>query len=59
VFGKIRIEAVTPPHIQQYLDQREKKVAGNREIKLLGTLYQHAIRWGLCSVNPCEGAFCA
>jgi integrase len=57
VFGKMRLEAVTPPHIQQYLDKREKKVAGNREIKLLGTLYRYAIRWGLCSHNPCEGAF--
>jgi integrase len=57
VFGKMRLEAATPPHIQQYLDKREKKVAGNREIKLLSTLYRYAIRWGLCSNNPCEGAF--
>jgi integrase len=53
----MRLESVTPPHIQQYMDKREKKIAGNREIKLLGTLYRHAIRWGLCSLNPCEGAF--
>ena len=57
VFGKMRLEAVTPPHIQQYLDKREKKIAANREIKLLSTLYRHAISWGLCSSNPCEGAF--
>ena len=57
VFGKMRLEAVTPPHIQQYLDKREKKISANREIKLLSTLYRHAISWGLCSSNPCESAF--
>lgn len=57
VFGKMRLEAVTPPHIQQYLDKREKKIAANREIKLLSTLYRHAINWGLCGTNPCESAF--
>lgn len=57
VFGKMRLEAVTPPHIQRYLDKREKKIAGNREIKLFSTLYRHAINWGLCNSNPCEGAF--
>ena len=57
VFGKMRLEAVTPPHIQQYLDKREKKIAANREIKLLSTLYRHAFSWGLCGSNPCEGAF--
>jgi integrase len=57
VFGKMSLEAVTPPHIQRYLDKREKKIAGNREIKLFSTLYRHAINWGLCNSNPCEGAF--
>ena len=57
VFGKMRLEAVTPPHIQQYLDKREKKISANREIKLLSTLYRHAISWGLCGTNPCESAF--
>ncbi len=57
VFGKMHLEAITPPQIQQYLDKRDKKIAGNREIKLLSTIYRHAIRWGLCTVNPCDGAF--
>jgi len=57
VFGELTLDAITPPHIQKYLDQRDKKVAANREIKLLSTLYRYAIRWGLCLLNPCEGAF--
>jgi len=32
VFGKMRLESIPPPHIQQYLDKREKKVSANREI---------------------------
>jgi len=57
VFGHMRLEDVKPPHIQQYLDQREKKVAANREIRLLSTIYRHAKMWGLCEFNPCAGAF--
>ncbi|MCZ6504346.1 MAG: tyrosine-type recombinase/integrase [Gammaproteobacteria bacterium] len=57
VFGDMKLESVEPPYIQQYLDGREAKVSANREIKLLSTIYRHAITWGLCKSNPCQGAF--
>jgi hypothetical protein len=44
------LEVVRPPHIQRYLDKRENQVAGNREIKLLGTLYR---------IGPRSSADCA
>ena len=56
-FGKMQLSSVKPPHIQQYLYQRDAKVAANREIKLLSTIYRHSINWGLCESNPCQGAF--
>jgi integrase len=57
VFGTMPLGAVKPPHIQQYLAKREHKIAANREIKLLSTIYRNAINWGFCTVNPCQGAF--
>ena len=57
VFGSTPLGAVKPPHIQTYLTSHEFEVAANREIKLLSTIYRHAINWGFCTINPCQGAF--
>ena len=51
VFGHMRLEDVKPPHIQQYLEQREKRVAANREIRLLSTIYRHA---KICGTLACR-----
>ena len=57
VFGNMHLSKIEPPHINQYLDQRDAKVSANREIKLLSSIYRYAIGWGLCRSNPCIGAF--
>jgi integrase len=57
VFGSTPLGTVKPPHIQTYLTSHEFEVAANREIKLLSTIYRHAINWGFCTINPCQGAF--
>jgi site-specific recombinase XerD len=43
------------PHIAAYLDQRESKVAANREITFLSSMFSYAMRWGWCKFNPCTG----
>ena len=57
VFGDMHLDAIEPAHIQQYLDQKQAKVAANRDIKLLSKIYRHAIVWGLCAGNPCKEVF--
>lgn len=55
VFGEMSLDEVRPHHIARYLDERPAKVAANREIGLLSTIYSYAMRWGLCDNNPCRG----
>ena len=55
VFGEMQLNAVRPHHIARYLDERPAKVAANREIGLLSTIYSFAMRWGSCDTNPCRG----
>lgn len=57
VFGSMQLNAVTPKHIQQYLHKRDKKVAANREIKLLSQIYRRARVWGMTESNPCEDVY--
>lgn len=56
VFGKVPLDAITPLFVRRYLDEREKKVAGNREIAVLSTVFNYAREWGYTSAaNPCSG----
>jgi len=55
VFGPMRLEEVRPSDIAAYLDRRSAKIAANREIAVLSSVYQHAIRWGWTETNPCRG----
>ena len=55
VFGPMLLSDVEPHHIAAYLDQRESKVAANREITFLSSMFSYAMRWGWCKFNPCTG----
>ena len=55
VFGPVLLSDVEPHHIAAYLDQRESKVAANREITFLSSMFSYAMRWGWCKFNPCTG----
>lgn len=63
VFGAMKYTDLQPRHLQQYLAVRTDKkgnaapVAANREIKLLSTIFRHAIIWGYASINPCQSVF--
>jgi integrase len=50
-----RLDEVRPMHIAQYLDRHPHKIAANREVSLLSTIYSYAMRWGWCDHNPCRG----
>lgn len=52
---EFRLDEVRPVHIAHYLDSHAYKVAANREIALLSTIFAHAMRWGWCNQNPCKG----
>jgi integrase len=49
------LKDVEPHHIAAYLDRRESKVAANREITFLSSMFAYAMRWGWCRSNPCTG----
>lgn len=53
-FGKVEPSAVTPQLIYRYHDERSKTapVAANREISLLNSIFNKAIRWGYVLTNP-------
>lgn len=55
VFGKMVLADVAPHHIAAFLDQRESKVAANREITFLSSMFAYAMRWGWSRTNPCTG----
>lgn len=56
VFGHMRPEDVTAPHIYKFLDMRGKtaKVRANRDKALLSHVFSQAIRWGVVADNPCK-----
>lgn len=54
-WAKFRLDRVRPVHVARYLDEHPYKVAANREISLLSSIYSHAMRWGWCDHNPCTG----
>lgn len=54
VFGDMRPNEVTAPHIYAYMDKRPT-VSANREIKgTFSDVFQHCIRWGMTVSNPCR-----
>lgn len=55
VFGATKLALVRPSHVAQYLDQHDSPVLANREMAMLSSVYQEAIRWGWVESNPCRG----
>jgi integrase len=55
VFGAMLLKDIEPHHIAAYLDQRVSKIAANREITFLSSMFAYAMRWGWCRFNPCTG----
>ena len=55
IFGPMLLADVEPHHIAAYLDQRDSKIAANREITFLSSMFSYAMRWGWCKFNPCTG----
>lgn len=56
VFGQMIPSEVTPVDIYGFLDIRGKTapITANREKSLLSHVFSYAIRWGVCSSNPCR-----
>lgn len=58
VFGHVLPDDVTPQDIAVFLEERDRAghgVAGNREIAVLSSIYNHGMRLRACSTNPCYG----
>lgn len=53
VFGSMEPMEVTPQDIYGYMDKRPR-IAANREVALLSSVFKYAIRWGFASDNPCR-----
>lgn len=56
-FGKLPPSTITKQSVYQYMDARGKRsqVQANRELALFSHMFKKAIRWGVVSINPCEG----
>ena len=52
-FGDMQPHMVKPTDVYAYMDMREGKVSANREKALLSHVFVYAIRWGVCTTNPC------
>jgi integrase len=55
VFGDTALNDLEPTDIAQYLQRRTKSVQANREMALLSSVYNHAMRLGHAKENPCRG----
>jgi GrpB-like predicted nucleotidyltransferase (UPF0157 family) len=47
VFGQAGWHEVTLPILRQYLDGRKQKTSANRELSVLGAIWNKAIMWGM------------
>ncbi|CAN5818326.1 hypothetical protein BH20PSE1_BH20PSE1_01610 [soil metagenome] len=56
IFGDSQLASVRRSDIAQYLDRRSARIAANREVACLSSVFRNAIRWGWCDDNPCLGA---
>lgn len=54
-FGEEDLARVEPTHVAQYLERRSSPVAANREIAVLSSIFNHAMRLGNVKSNPCRG----
>jgi integrase len=57
VFGHMQPDQITPGDVARYLETRKQAgapVMGNREIEMLGSVYQYGLRNGFCESNPCR-----
>lgn len=55
IFGTVQLKQITPPMIAGYLDNHKSKTSANNEIALMSTMFEKALRWGLCDRNPVKG----
>jgi len=54
-FGDTGLDDVEPTHVAQYLEKRSSPVAANREIAVLSSVFNYAMRLGNARANPCRG----
>lgn len=52
-FGHMEPDEITSTDVYAYLDERPK-IAGNREVALLSSVFKFAIRKGAAKSNPCK-----
>jgi integrase len=52
-FGNMQPNMVKPTDVYAYIDMRSSKSSANREKTLLSHVFLYAIRWGICTTNPC------
>lgn len=55
VFGRMTLGSPRPRHVYQYLDRRQAKTAGLREVEVLSHAYTKAIEWGAIDRHPFLG----
>ncbi len=58
LFGDVTFESITPGAVRKYLDKRLQDgspVSGNREMKLISTVFGWAYERDMVSGNPCKG----
>lgn len=55
--GHVPLAEIRTQHVYNYLDTRgqQSAAAANKELSLLKSIYQKAIRWGYVGSNPCVG----
>ncbi len=57
-YGKFMPAQIEPRHVGEHLEaalEAGSPVAGNREMAVLGSVYQYAIRLGECNYSPTKG----
>ena len=55
VFAEVGIDDLEPTDVAQYLEKRSHAIAGNREIAVLSSVFNYAMRLGHAKANPCRG----
>ncbi len=55
VFGHMSILSITPQMAYQYIDKRNAKTEGKRELALLSHALTKAIEWGYLNTHPLKG----
>lgn len=57
VFGRMNPRAITPAHVQRYMDIRgdQSKNQANKELSVLNQVFNKALVWGYLETNPTQG----